>query len=274
MNIFELSDYREILRSTLLQKKRAIKQFSFQNMARACKVQKAYLSKVLRGRAQLSDDQVFLACAYLNFSDLETEYIRLLHARARCSVRSREEWLDQEIKRVVQRALRTESHVSAPAVTPNESALRDYYSDPSIAIVHMFLTVARYAKNVAQIARELGLRDEVLAAHMRTLEKLGFIDLRNDTYEVVTEHLHLPQSASYFDSQRTMMRIKSLEHLQRKADGAAYCFTVTLSGDEQMRATLRKMFLDYLKNAEKVVRAAPPKDVYQMNFDLFSWNSN
>jgi hypothetical protein len=50
-----------------------------------------------------------------------------------------------------------------------------------------------------------------------------------------------------------------------------YSFSVTFSGDRATRNWLQQEFLALLSRAEAKVKKAKNEEVYQMNFDLFSW---
>jgi len=53
-----------------------------------------------------------------------------------------------------------------------------------------------------------------------------------------------------------------------------YSLSVIMTADPKMQAKLRARFLDFLKDAEAMVKDAPSEELYQMNFDLFCWSKS
>jgi hypothetical protein len=89
---------------------------------------------------------------------------------------------------------------------------------------------------------------------------------------VINQSLHLPKDSSLIHPHQTLLRVKSIEHQQNKSqDAGNYAFSVTFSCDEEGRKKIQEEFLKYLKSVQKTVQNAGSEEVYQINFDLFSW---
>src|SRR5689334_13880619 len=103
-------------------------------MASACRVQKAYLSKVLGGQGHLSDDQVFLAAEFLRMSPGEREFVALLQALERCEVPERRREIAQRVEALRRQHLQTEAHLAAKPAVAISSENTEYYLDPSMQL--------------------------------------------------------------------------------------------------------------------------------------------
>lgn len=275
MNIFELNDYRQILRTSLLRKKEQHgKPFTFQALAKACRVQKAYLSKVLRGVGHLNDDQTYLACEFLGFNAAEREFVALLQARERCDVAPRKRELNERIEKTRSRNLQTDAHLQLKTMPAQSAELLDYYLDPATQLVHMFLTVPRYAKEPDRIARDVGYTKRQLADALDRLLRLGIVRFEAGAYQVLRDNLHLTPGTRTFETYRTLMRLKAIEQIPRAAPEDTYNFAVVFSADDASRASIQARALEMIRATESLVRKAPQEDVYQMTFDLFKWSQS
>ena len=98
MNIYNELDYREILKKSVEERKKIDSSVTYQAMAEHMRIQKAYLSQVIKGIRDLNQDQLYLACDFLSFAPDESEYLKLLLDYARCGLKDREKVLLKEIK--------------------------------------------------------------------------------------------------------------------------------------------------------------------------------
>lgn len=275
MNIFELNDYRQILRDTLLLKKEQHgRTHSFQTMATACRVQKAYLSKVLKGHGHLSDDQLYLATEFLKLSRDEREYVTLLHAIERCSVQTRKRELTQKLESLQRKNLQTDTHLTATPIPTQASEIVEYYLDPNMQLVHMFLSIESYAREPDKIIRDLRLDRRQLADVLDRLLRLGIIAYESGEYKVKRDNMHLPPGSRVYETYRTLMRMKTLEHVPRLPPEDTYNFSVVFSADDATRAAIQARVLELIRATEGLVRKAPQQQVFQMTLDLFKWSTS
>jgi hypothetical protein len=271
---WQAGDYAAALRTKADERKRYDPRATYQTLASACKVDKAYLSRVLRGDADLSQDQLYLAALHLGIAGLERDFLFALHAHSRSALPARRREIEQELARLRARALETRQHIATGALAPAEEALlAPYFLDPDAQLVHVFLAVERYRRAPASIAAELGLGAERFGAIVDLLRRLQLVEVRADGLHVRREALHLPTSAQAYHPYRLLMRQRALGRASALRPQEGYFFSVLFAASEREERTLRERFLDLLRASEAEVRAAPSKDVYQLSFDLFRWSA-
>src|SRR5262249_25955486 len=147
--------------------------FTYERMAKSCGVQKTYLSRVLNGgKGQLSADQLYQSCAFLGVTADERSYLFLLRELEQCNVPVRRTELQKTIADIKAKHRRSESHLEAERVTA-ASDLADYYLDPNVMLIHIFLSVARFRADVRKIRQQLDLSEDVFAAAVSKLERMG-----------------------------------------------------------------------------------------------------
>lgn len=270
--IFKADDYRQALRQTVyFQKERVGRALSFQKMAEHCRIQKTYLSKVLNQGGNLTRDQVYLACDYLNLKDSEAEFVMTLHELDGAVVLPRQKKLKERIEKMRSQYLKTESHIDAPVAEAKTQDLQVYYLDPVLQLIHILLTVARFAKDPALIAKTIGLNEGFVKEKLHTLERLNIIERTDSSYRVLNSELHLSADSEIFGPYRKLMRLMAINKLDHVDPKKAYSFSVIFSSNPQVRSQIQEQFLNFLSKVKKLVSGADEREVYQLNFDLFDW---
>ncbi len=274
MDVFNSTDYKYFLREALHEKRRQVNaSFTYERMARACGINKTYLSRVLNSEAaHLSEEQLYLAATYLGLDSEQQDYIQILRGLQKSSNAHYRDRLQKKLDMMRSAHQRSESHLSAEKTDANTD-LSPYYLDPNVMLTHVFLAVERFRKDVKSLALQLNLSDEYLAQILTKLEQMKFIQFTKDGYAMLKESTHLPVDSPLYYPYRFMQRVKSLERIQKISRETSYNFSVVFSADEQARWQIKAKFLEFLEFVSKVSDAAEDQEVYQMNFDLFDWST-
>lgn len=137
----------------------------------------------------------------------------------------------------------------------------------------MLLTIAEYRATPAKIASVLRVDERQLQAIFRNLELVGAIKLAADgsRIEAVSEKRHLDSGHPLTTAHQTLLKIKGLEHCARLDESKRYNMALTFTATDRTRRRLQRAILEMLKEAERLVEAAPAENLYQLNIDLFSW---
>lgn len=275
MNIYNYLDYKIFLREALREKKLQVSaSFTYDRMAKACGIQKTYLSRVLNSDdSHLSEDQLFLAATYLGMPREEHRYLDLLRAFQKSQSTQYRAGLQKEIDQLRDANQRSDSHLKAEKI-PFTSDYAPYYLDPNVMLVHIFLAVERYRKNLRLLVRQLDLSEEYFSEILTKLEQMKLISLTDTGYVLLKDSTHLPVDSPLYGPYRFMQRLKSLERIQKLPKGRTYNFTAVFSADEQVRKSIQTKFLEMLEYIEKIASNAADEEVYQINFDLFDWSNS
>lgn len=267
-------DYKTILRNRVDQLKSHNKQITFQNLAKHCRVQNTYLSRVLGStKNHFSPDQLYLAIEFLGFNSEEQNYISLLYERTRTELTARRDRFTLKIERYRNAQLRTEAHIDVPKPEISQQDWTDYYLDPYSQLTHLFLTIPEYASKSETLRKKLGLSHLRFDRILKSLLRLGVVNITPNGYEVIIQQMHLPSDSSLLSPYRTLLRLKGLDRIQSLSNEKAYTFSVLFTASPEERKWIQSEFLSFLKRVEKIVKKAQPREVYQMSFDLFDWSS-
>jgi uncharacterized protein (TIGR02147 family) len=273
MDIFNYTDYKEFLREALKERRRQVSPtFTYERMAKACGIQKTYLSRVLNSTTtHLSEEQLYLAATYLGLDSEQIEYIVVLRALDKAVNPNYRTLLQKKLESARARRLRSESRLSVDKKEPL-SDLSPYYLDPNVMLVHIFLAVEKFRLNLRSLAQQLNISDIYLSDILTKLEHMQLIRLTNDGYVLLQESSHLSVDSPLYGPYRFMQRIKSLERIQKLSREQSYNFSAVFSADTKAYLQIKSRFLEFLENASKLAQKAPDQEIYQMNFDLFDWS--
>ncbi len=274
MDVFGYRSYKKFIRDKVDKMKENLGQrVSYQKLADACGIQKTYLSRVLHDeKAQLSADQLYLACQFLSVGKEESSFLFQIYEYERSQDKNRKKELLAEIEKKHQSKMKTENVIEAKSVEARAEDYHEFFLDPFQQLVHGFLSIEKYQKNPDAIGRKLGLTQARLSTILKKMVRLGLIEEKKGSYRLIKDSLHLPADSGYYLPYQSLLRLKALDLFQRKVQDGSYSFSVIFSADPATRKAIQEGFFDFLKKVEKFVKNAPAEEVYQLNFDLLDWS--
>lgn len=269
MDAFSATNYRDFLKKILAERRRANPQHSHAWLADRMGVQRSYFSRVLKGDAALSSDQLFLACRALHLSAPEQHYLLLLLEIDRTGVEERRRELVAERARLQAKHRKAEAYLKKRAtISANEEKRTEYYLQPLCPLVHMHLTIPRYLQQPSLLREKLGLSAAALNHVLETLEGCGILRVENGKYVLLESKLHVT-SSRLSRAYATQFRLKAIEAQQKIGNDDDYFFTSSFSANRAVVEEIRKKFLQFLAGVSERVEAAESEEVFHLNFDLF-----
>ncbi|MGE0174072.1 MAG: DUF4423 domain-containing protein [Oligoflexales bacterium] len=272
MNIYAQTDYRKILKEVVSERKRLDRTSNFQRLAEVARVPKSYVSRVMGGGAEFSNDQLDAVCNYLGFNDDETSYMLLLLDHSRTGVVQRKKKLGRKIADIQATHLETKKHLKTSVLSAEVSSLHEYYLDPMIQIVHVCLALEKYRKSVQRLESDLNLPSGRLGEILANLERIGVIAMSAKGIEIIERSLHLPPQSPLYKSWRSVIRVMGVNQMLKIPEKDSYAFSGVFSANRRIKNQIQSKFLAFLEEAQKLVMEdGAAEDVYQLNFDLFPW---
>jgi len=159
-------------------------------------------------------------------------------------------------------------------VREESSGLQEYYLDPLLQIVHMFMTIPGYQKEPDRVRKELRLTRRKFGDIIARLLRLGILRTgeKEGAYQAQKLSMHLSADSPLVQPYRTLLRLKASQRMQELPGESLYSFSVIFSCDSAARKLIQDDFLKFLKTVEKRVKDSKPSEVHQMNFDLLPWS--
>lgn len=269
LSVYDFESYKQVLRSFISARRKADPIFSQSQLADRMGVQKSYLSRVLNGEAHLNADQLYLLAGEINLRDDEFDYLLLLLEIERCGLESRRQGLIRKRDEIRSAKMQSDQFLERTAAVPDIQAFTEYYANPLIPIVHMYLTMPKFLSNPSLAQTELGITPLQLQAALSSLEKCGVLVLDKKRYRLAKINLHLSPDSPLFKIYATQFRLMSIQHLQARSQDPDYFFTASFSTNEKTRREIKKRFLEFLRWMSQEVAKETPSNVYHLNFDLF-----
>ena len=271
LELFGTKDYRKALRCLVEKRQLVDRAYTFQNLSELTRISKSYISKVMSGTANLSSDQAYSIGKVLGLSGPELTYFLLLLERERSALEERQKELDLEILRIQEKHLQTKEHLSDAGLKELNSDYFLYYTTPWAQVVHIGLTIPHFARDPQSLCTTLKMNKEDFLQTLHILERLKLVTPETNGYSVSFAKTHLtpdsPQHRSWRLQQDALTNAAFLE----RRDPKHYGYSVTYSATESVRAEIRRRFLDFLQDVQRLAGDSKPEKLFQMRFDLFSW---
>lgn len=271
MELYTINNYKIALRERLNQQKALYgSSVNYSKLAEACRVQKTYLSKVLKHDGDLSEDQLYLACEFLNFDTEQRDYIFLLYQRDRTQILERKQNLEAIIKGIRANQNKTEMYFRDEPVETRFDSAR-YYLNPLLQILHICLTVPEYSQSPKVLSRRLGFSDTQIKWALSELVKMGLVREEFGSIAIMKDNLHLKKDDPIFNQYISAHRVNTITRLNSHREIDTYNFSAIFSLAESDVEMIQKEFFRFIGLVKRRVNQARSEKVYQMNFDLFDW---
>ena len=274
MSVFRYNDYRDAIAGQIEISKKSEKKLSYSDMAENIRVQKGYVTRVFKKEAHFSSDQLFLACEYLNLNNEESNYLMLLLELGRSALAQRKKELQKQINDIQRTHRDTRKHLKADMLNPiGLDDYNRYYLDPMVPLVHTFLSVPAFSRNLKIVATKLGISEKRLKSIVKTLEDLQIVklDSASGAYLIIRDHMQLVADSPLNLPYQIFQRTNAINKIQTQNIEDRFVFSVAFSADQKTKNEIHEAFLKFLRKAETLVKEGSPTDIYQMNFDLFGW---
>lgn len=272
MNIFKYIRYQEVIEKSVKMRKKIDPKFTFRYLAQKTGIQNTYLTNVIKGRSELNADQMYLITKELNFNAEEQDYMLLLLDYGRCYIKDRKEVLLEKIQKIQADHLDISKHLEAPVESTSSNYAAEYFLDPLCCIIHLFFEIPKYANNPSLIQAQLGIPKEKFDEVIKLLIEMKALEFSRGQLQYREHNYHLNKESHLNQTAQILMKIKSVEQLEKLGAKKANIFSATFSANDEIKTLINDEFLKFLKKTEKLVKDAKAEKVYQLNFDLFPWH--
>jgi len=264
-NIFDFTDYRAFLGQ--LVENRSLRRVTRSKLAAAMSCQAAYLSQVLKGKAELTEDHGVKLCQYLGFNDKEIEYFLVILRLARSGSPALTKFLEGQRQTLQSLHREAESRISSTKVYDVSEAQVYYCSSWIPAVVHVATTCEAY-QTAATISQRFALEKATVEYHLQMLEKHGLVKFQSGRWIYHGSSFHIPKQSPFDPTFQIQRRLQVIENIaQRKSTDVHYANVFSV--DEKTFAKMRELFIATIENIHKLGEPAPSENVYTLCLDLF-----
>lgn len=271
MSIYSYLKYRPALEEVIENRRRMPGRFTLRRLAESSGLQPSFLTNVFKGRFDFNADQLFAVATELGVSPTERDYLLLLLEHERSVLPMRRTELKRQITELHEKNQQSDRHLAVKAVELSADAQAQFYLDPFAQLALVYLNLAPYNKSPEKLGVALGISQSHIGEILKILVSIGYVRQNGGEYEVLAHDRHLPKRNPLSGPHLTLMRLKSIDQLQRLSTNQAYSHSVTFTGTLETKDLLSEAYLNFLKKAESIVKPARSEKVMQMSFDLFPW---
>lgn len=261
-NIFEFDDYRSFLEIRIKESPRGFKS----KVSSAMRCQGTYFIRVLKGEAQLSDDQAFRATEFLQLSANEAEYFLDLVRYAKASDPKLLKYLKGILQKRSTEMREISKRVTAVAINASLETQIEYYSNWRPSVLHL-------ATSCPQLRTDQDLSDRFDLDHvevkkiMNFLVEAGLVRLVDGKYIFSGVSLHLPKGSAMqkvFQRERRSLITRSLE----KPDEGALHFSSVFATSAAYQEKICSELLELIEKTHRELVHTESEDLCLLAIDF------
>ncbi len=236
-------------------------------LAKFLGVQSSFVSQVLTRRAHLSREQAIRVTEFLELSHEERRYFMLLVDADRAGSKSLEAFYRQEIDEIIRKREEVAESIGVPGKVPEE-AQTIYYSSWVYSAVHI-LAALSHTNTVSAIAKHLRLPLAQVEEVVRWLVSYEVVNMASDgKLSIGKGRVHLGSHSRHVARHHANWRIKVLDALERsKPEDLHYSSVLGIS--KEATKILKQKLLEFLREAEPIIAAAPEDQAVVLLLDIF-----
>jgi uncharacterized protein (TIGR02147 family) len=260
-SIFVFDDYRKVLKELMVGRGVQVR------LAQHVGCQQSYLSRVLAGRAELSQEQALSITTFFGFDQLESEYFLVMVNLNRAGSAELRSYYKKKLDDIVDKKLLVRNRVKvADTLTPEQKSI--YYSDWLYCAVHVLSAVERY-RTVTEIAKRLGVVENRIMDVLQFLETCGLVAKAKNRYMNRAPLVHLTGDSELIRLHHMNWRLRAVEALSRRNEqNLNYSSVISCSESDSVK--IRELFLETIQKARKIIQeSSPDEQVYCYNLDFF-----
>lgn len=263
-NVFRFSDYREFIKSVT--NPRLPGKRTQVALAKAMGCQAAYLSQVLKGKAEITEDHALGFCHLLGLNSVETEYFLVLVRISRAGTPILKNHLEMRRKQVIDQNREIGNRIHSK-VLENQEAIQYYSSSWIPAVVHLATRCPEF-QTAKQIAKRFLLPESEVTYHLGVLLKFGFVRREGSKWIFQGSSIHIPKHSPEDLAFQTGRRLHALGSLARRRDDDVH-YANLVSIDRKTAETIRAHVITLLEKTHRAAEMSPDNDLYSLCLDFF-----
>lgn len=264
-SIFEYHNYKEFLEDIVYSKN--TKRGTQVQIAKAIGCQAAYLSQVLKDKAELTEDHALKLAHFLNLSSLGVDYLVLIVRLSRASSPDLRRYLEQHRQKILREVTEASSRVSATKPKLSGVDLQRYFSSWIPSTVHM-ATSSQNFQTPEALAQRLHLTQKRTQETLQFLREMGLVTEHQGVWQFSGKSLHFPKESSINTAHQISRRhqvIRSIEQENPENIHFSSLFTISEPAFRKLKSDL----LNYIEDSHNTISSSGTDDIHALCLDLF-----
>lgn len=265
-NIYLFDNYNEFLKNLVYgpQAQHGIQA----RIAKAMGCQAAYLSQVLKEKAQLTDDHALNLASYLELDELETEYLLLLVRQARAATPQLRSHLERQRKNLQNTANEIKNRADASTIVSREIEVAKYFTTWVAPTIHV-ATSSPKLQTAEALSHRFGLSPSKVQEVLEFLQQEGLINEENGKWVFSGNSLHLPRESQLHIAHQVTHRHQAIRSIEILNSEDLHFSSICTMDIDDFKA-LKKQMVDWIQKSQKKIHVSGSEEVYGICVDLFS----
>lgn len=229
--------------------------------------QPATFSRAIKGKIELTRDQIANLCAALRLGEMEADFVlNLFDAELsgstylRGEAARKNEIIRNEIFRLSAQLKETSEKLS-------DKYVMRYYSSWMYSAIYMLLMVPKY-QTIMALLKRLKLGEDVLAKVLKELIGWGLVKKTPSGFEAIEKSIHLDKDSPLSKVDHLNWRLKALEDIQQESSESLHYSSIFSMSEEDFLSLKKIIISDIKKYRERAIKSKS-EDVFVLNLDFF-----
>lgn len=263
--IFDCSNFHQFITQSL-ENNSEFKRGEKRALAEFVGIHPTLLSQILSGTRNFTDEQVYLLGEYLGLTDLENDYVYVLHQIATCQTKKFKDKLLRRKEELKSRSSQLNERLQKEKVLSEEDK-SIYYSSWQYSAIRMATTLEG-GRSRDEMAERFELDKKAVNEVLEFLQKTGLAKLEKGRFHPSVSRTHVEKNSPHYKQHHTNWRIKSIQRLDKSLEGdLTFTAPLTLSLDDF--DTLKEEMVKLIQKVSSVVKDSKAEEVYCLNLDFF-----
>jgi uncharacterized protein (TIGR02147 family) len=249
-----------------LEKNTQLKRGEKKRIAEYLNIHPTLLSQIFSGSRMFTDEQVFLLGEYLGLSDIESDYIFILHQLSTVQNKKFKEKLIKKREAQKLRSLNLSERLEKDKVLSDEEKAI-FYSSWQYSAIRICASL-KGGRTREEMAERLGIEKKQVSEILEFLVKAELCKMKNGRYYHHANRTHLDKSSPYLKQHHSNWKIKSIQKMDRTSL-EDLSFTAPLSLSNKDFNFLREEMVQLIKKVSDTVKETEPEDIFCLSLDFF-----
>lgn len=235
-------------------------------LAKALNCQQPYITKVLKGEADISLEQAHSAAEFFNMTEAETDYFLVLVNIARAGTRELKDHYLKRAHELREKMVAVEEHLQLKENLSLEQQ-QVYYSSWHFMAAHMAVSLKK-CDSIEDVCRLLDVERELGANIVEFLLITGLVRVEKNKLVLGPTHTHLSKESPEILKNHTNWRLKALDTVtNRKPENFHYSVVVSLS--EKDAKLLKAKMVEWVAQFLKIIEPSQEETIFCHTLDFF-----
>lgn len=241
------------------------------HLATQCGIHSSYLSRFLKGQANLSQNQVFKISQFFELPPNEYKFLRLLWNYSIAEDHRERTFFKKQILEFKNQMLSVSNKAPSSHEIKDTVKHGEYYRSSVTAIIHIHLTLPKFRLQPKLILSRLGISPEKLESELNKLAELKLIKMKNGNIIHVEDTIHLPENSELSTQNHINWRLQCIHEMQTNSLAQSdYHLSAAFSCTEETKFKIKQLLRDTVIKVRSLVQEdKQATEVYKIHMDLY-----